>query len=97
MRYDTPIFFQSVQSGEYNTTTHNYGDDQITEEKRYASVSDTGEQTLKLLYGKIKQGSKTIRLQRPYTKAFDKIRINEKVYSVDFSRKLKSFVVSEVQ
>lgn len=97
MRYDIPIFFQRIQPGAYNATTHNYSEDTITEEKQYASVTDTGEETLKLVYNTVKQGSLTIRLQRAYTKPFDKIRIDGKVYRVDLSRKKKTFVVSEVQ
>ena len=97
MRYDTPVFFQTIKSGEYNTTTHNYGDDIITEEKRYASVTDTGTERLAVIYDKIKQGSKVIKLQRPYTKPFSRIRIGEKVYGVDFDRARKNFVVSEVK
>jgi hypothetical protein len=97
MRYDTPVFFQSIKSGEYDTNTHNYGEDIITEEKRYASISDTETERLTLIYDKIKQGTKVIKLQIPYTKPFDKIRIGEKVYGVDFDRARKNFVVSEVQ
>ena len=97
MRYDTPVFFQSVQPGELNTETHNYGEDIITEEKRYASVTDTGAQQLQLIYGTIKQGSLTIRLQQPYTKPFDRVRVGNTIYRVDFSRRGKNFVVSEVQ
>lgn len=97
MRYDTPVFFQSIKSGEYDTNTHNYGEDIITEDKRYASISDTGTERLSLIYDKIKQGSKVIKLQRAYTKPFDRIRIGDKVYGVDFDRARKNFVVSEVQ
>ncbi len=97
MRYDTPVFFQSVQPGRLNPETHNYDDDTVTEEKRYASVTDTGAQQLQLIYGSIKQGSLTIRLQQPYTKPFDRVRVGETLYRVDFSRHGKNFVVSEVQ
>lgn len=97
MRYDTPVFFQSVQPGKLNTETHNYDDDVITEEKRYASVTDTGAQQLQLVYGTIKQGSRTIRLQMPFTKPFSRVRVGNTVYKVDFSRRGKNFVVSEVQ
>lgn len=97
MRYDTPVFFQSVTPGKLNAETHNYDDDTVAEEKRYASVTDTGTQQLQLVYGSIKQGSKTIRLQQPYTKPFDRVRVGEKLYRVDFSRQGKNFVVSEVQ
>ena len=97
MRYDTPIFFRAVQAGEYDTTTGNYGADTVTEVKKYASVTDTGTQTMMLIYGAIKQGSKTVRLQRHYTAPFDSIRIGSKVYKVDRERTLRKghiFVVS---
>ena len=97
MRYDTPVFFQSVQPGKLNTDTHNYDEDVIIEEKRYASVTDTGAQQLQLIYGTIKQGSLTIRLQQQYTKPVDRVRVGKTVYRVDFSRREKNFVVSEVQ
>ena len=97
MRYDTPIFFQRIEQGEYNASTGDYAESKIAEVKQYASVTDTGTNTLKLVYGTIKQGSLTIRLQRAYNAPFNKIRVGGKVYRVDFSRKAKNFVVSEVQ
>lgn len=97
MRYDEPIFFQSIKPGEYDALSGNYGEDTITEVKRYASITDTGTEQLKLIYSTIKQGSRTIRLQRPYTAPFDKIRIGNRIYAVDFERHLKTFIVSEVQ
>jgi hypothetical protein len=97
MRYDTPIYFQIVEQGEYDAATGNYGDDVLTEARRYASVTDSGVQTLQLIYGELKEGSKTVRLQRPYTDDYDRIRIGDKTYRVDFARHQKSFVVSEVQ
>lgn len=97
MRYDKPIFFQRITPGEYNAITGNYGEDTLVEEKRYASVTDTGTQMLIFVYGSIKQGSLTIRLQRPYTVPFDNIRVDDKVYRVDLERHQKNFIVSEVQ
>lgn len=100
MRYDTPIYFQRIKPGEYDETTANYEPDTVTETKRFADISNTGEETLNLIYGEIKQGVLTIRLQAHFDKPFDRIRIGDKVYRVDFSRKLKrkhTFVVSEVQ
>ena len=97
MRFNKPIFFQRIVQGVYDERTGNYGEDITTEEKRYADITNSGVETLKLIYGELKQGSLTIRLQRPYTGAFDRIRIGDKVYSVDFSRGGKTFVVSEVQ
>ena len=96
MRYDTPVFFQSVQPGKLDTATHNYGEDTIIEKKRYASVTETGVQRLQLIYGTIKQGSLTIRLQKPYEAPFDRVRVGDKSYRVDLSRG-RCFIVSEVQ
>lgn len=100
MRYDTPVYFQKVIPGEYDPNTGNYADDTVEETLRYASVMNTGEERLKLVYDGPKQGSLTIQLQTHYTDPFDRIRVGEKVYNVDFSRKLRMkhiFVVSEVQ
>ena len=100
MRYDTPICFQRITPGEYDPKTGNYGDDTVEETLRYASVMNTGEDTLRLVYDGPKQGSLTIQIQNHYEEPFDRIRVGEKVYRVDFSRSLRTkhtFVVSEVQ
>lgn len=100
MRFDTPIYFQRVQAGELDENTHNYGEDTIVETKVYASVSTTATETLKIVYGDIKQNSLTIRLQMPYKTAFDRIKVGEKFYKVDSAKQLRNkqvFVVSEVQ
>lgn len=100
MRYDTPVYFQKVTSGAYDPKTGNYADDTVAEALRYASVMNTGEEKLKLVYDGPKQGSLTIQIQNHYTEPFDRIRVDDAVYSVDYSRKLRTkhvFVVSEVQ
>ena len=97
MRYNIPVFFQRKEPGTFDKDTHNYGADTITEKKRRADVTITGTETLKLVYGNIKQQSLTVRLQRPYKEAFDTIRIDSKIYAVGFSRANKVFVISEVQ
>lgn len=100
MRYDTPVYFQKITSGEYDPKTGNYGADTVEENQRYASIMDTGAVMLKLVYDGPKQGSLTIQIQNHYTEPFDRIRVGGKVYSVDYSRELRTkhvFVVSEVQ
>lgn len=100
MRYDTPVYFQKITPGEYDPNTGNYGDDTVEETLRYASVMNTGEERLKLVYDGPKQGSLTIQLQTHYTEPFDRIRVGKKIYRVDYSRELRTkhvFVVSEVQ
>ena len=90
MRYNTPVYFQSIQRGEYDASTGDYKPGNPTEAKRYAAITDTGTETLQLIYGELKQGSLTIRLQRPFNGVFDRIRIGEgkkaKSYRVDKSR-----------
>lgn len=97
MRYDDSVFFQRVKAGEYDAKTGNYGADIVTETKQYASVTDATTAQLTLIYGGIKQGSLVIRLQRGYKEPFDRIRVGDKLYKVDFARYLKTFIVSEVQ
>lgn len=100
MRYDTLVYFQKIAAGEYDPKTGNYTENTVAEALKYASVMNTGEELLKLVYDGPKQGSLTIQLQSHYTEPFDRIRVGEKVYSVDFSRKLRTkhtFVMSEVQ
>ena len=100
MRYDTPVYFQTIKAGAYDASTGNYGEDIVTEEKRDASVTDTGDETLNILYGEIKQGVKTVQLQNHYDKPFDRIRVGNQVYRVDRARRLRVkhvFVISEVQ
>lgn len=99
MRFDTPVYFQRVYNGQYDATTGDYGPDVVSEDMRRASVTDSSAQTLQLVYGELKQGSLTVRIQNHYTKPFDRIRIGNKLFRVDMSRKLRSkqtFVVSEV-
>lgn len=100
MRYDKQVYFQRITPGEYDPDTGNYADDIVEETLRYASVMNTGEDTHRLVYDGPKQGSLTIQIQNHYTEPFDRIRVDNKLYAVDFSRKLRvkhTFVVSEVQ
>ena len=104
MRFDTPIYFQRKVKGLYDATTGNYGPTTTEEVKRYASITNTGTETLNIVYGELKQDSLTICLQMPHTKPFDRIRIGEgeaaKFYRVDRERRLRTkqtFVVSGVQ
>lgn len=99
MRLDTPIYFQSITKGAYNANTGDYEPDSIAEVKTYADVTDAREDALTLIYGKLKQGAKVVRLLRPLPlhMSFDRIRIGDKLYIVDFSRRNKAFYVSEVR
>lgn len=100
MRYDTPIYFQLVNVGKIDPTTGDYDNTVKESGPIWADVTDTGTETLNIIYGAFKQGVKTIRLQNHYNEPFDKIRIGEAVYRVDFERKLRTkhnFVASVVK
>ena len=104
MRYEIPVYFQMSKNGEYDASTGDYADATITEVKKYASVHDSGAETMNLIYGELKPGVVTVQLQHhfkpPSGEGFSRIRIGQKVYRVDFSRKLRTkhtFVCSEVQ
>lgn len=100
MRYDTPVFFRAVTPGDYDESTGNYRDDSVSETMVMASVMDTQTETMKLVYGDIRQGSLTLTIQNHYDQTFDNIRVGDKVYRVDRTRLLRvkqSFIVSEVQ
>lgn len=99
MRYDTPIYFVKENKGEY-LENGDWSDGSTEMTKVMASVYDTDTEMLKLLYGALKQGSKTIHIQNHYTKDFDYIRLAGKNYRVDARRELRVkevFTVSEVQ
>ena len=66
MRYDTPVYFQKVTQGEYDPTTGDYEEDTVDETCVMASVMDTRTETMQVVYGSIKQGSKTIHIQNHY-------------------------------
>lgn len=100
MRYDTEVYFRLNTPGEYDPTTGNYAEAAPVEAKRWANVMDTQTETLRLIYGELRQGSLTIQLQNAYIAPFDSIRIGNKLYSVDYVRHLRekqTFIVSEVQ
>ena len=96
MRYNTPIYFQLNRKPDYDVTSGDYIEVAPDEEKCFANVTDSGVETLNLVYGGLKQGSLTIRLQRPYKRPFNTIRVGDKQYRVDFSRNQQAFIVSEV-
>lgn len=107
MRYNTPVYFQKITKGDYDPDTGNYADKSIEETCVYADVTNAEKETLQLVYGELKQDSLVIRLQHRYTDAFNRVRVGDHQYRVDYERKLRRviddqeggqvFVVSEVQ
>lgn len=100
MRYDTAVYFMRRGDEVYDPETGDYGSAKDGRNMRMASVMDTSEKMLTLVYGKLREGSLTIQLQNAYDRAFDYIKVNGRKYAVDYQRRLRmkhTFVVSEVQ
>lgn len=100
MRYDKKIYFVKNGADTYDQTTGNYTEADPVETMRMASVAASTLNTMRLVYGEIRQGSITVHLQNHYSDAFDRIRIGSKYYAVDYKRTLRvkeAYVCSEVQ
>lgn len=90
MRYDKEIYF--VQKGEekYDYNTGDYIETKPIKFKRYARVTDVGAEKMQLIYGELKKGAKTVRIQNHYLGPFDYIEIDEKKYSVQLERRMRN-------
>lgn len=100
MRYDKEVYFCRIEDESYNPDTGDYEDGEVTQERVFASVMDTREEAMRLVYGKIKQGSLTVQIQNHYDEIYDYLLIGGVKYHVDYTRRLRTkqtFIVSEVQ
>lgn len=99
MRYDKTVYFVTEGEKIYGPETGDYKDVQPVLVEKDAAVMDTQTETMRLVYGEIRQGSLTIHLQNHYDAPFDYIQYGGKKYHVDYSRRLRvkhTFIVSEV-
>lgn len=67
---------------------------------QYAAVTDSSDRAVEMVYGELREGVLTIRLERPYIAPFDFIRIGDRRYKADRKRstfKKMALMVSEVQ
>lgn len=110
MRCDTQIYFVTDEEKTLvvNPEADNYGDYEVgepAEVRRYADVTDTQTKTQQLVYGALREGSKTVRLNGQYREPFDHIRIVDRdtggsaLYDVDAKRILRrrsTFICHEV-
>ena len=96
MRYDKPIYFQKLAPDRYDPETGDYVENGATEIEKFADVTDAGINMLQIIYGSIKEGAIVVKIQQPFVKAFDYIRVDEKRYKADFIRGGRVFVCHEV-
>lgn len=96
MRALHTVYF--VKRGEpvFDETTGNYNDSTSVRTRVDALVTDTGSKRMNLLYGKIRQKAKTVRLLQHYTAAFDYIEIDGQEYQIDSDRRYRTKHTFEV-
>ena len=102
MRYDTTVIFRHTVPGAYDPETGNYAADSYIDCPRYASVMDTSEETMRLLFGEIREGTYTVQLQTPLDMAGepDRVIIGGHPYSIERRRRLRqkeTYIVTRIQ
>src|SRR5690625_7899221 len=90
MRYATPIYFVKKTEPVYDYETGDYIDGEPIKDELWANVSDTGAERMQLIYGALKQGALTVRIQGKYDEAFDYIEVDGKKYKVDAFRTFRN-------
>ena len=83
MRFDTPVTFRAIESV-YDATTGNYTDTVTSETIHYASIDNTTQQMMTLVYGGVMQDSITARFQNHITDDYTDIVIGGKAYKVEY-------------
>lgn len=99
LRYDKEVYFVS-ESEPIRLPNGDWTDEETTKQKIWANVTDTGDETLALLFGNITQQSLTIRIQNHYDADFNHIEVDGVKYKVLRERKLRRdqvFIVGELQ
>ena len=90
MRYDQRIYFVKEGEDEYDYATGDYVTTEPVKREAWANVSDTGTERMQLIYGNLKQGAITVRIQGKYEEAFDYIEVENKKYNVDAFRTFRN-------
>ena len=83
MRYNKRIYFVKEGEDEYDYETGDYVTTERVKHEAWANVSDTGTERMQLIYGALKQGAITVRIQGKYDESFDYIKVGDKKYNVD--------------
>lgn len=96
MRFDQKIKLVKEGTPIYNPQTGNYDSTEGTEQKLWVNVSDMTEERMSFLFGGLKQGAYTIRLQGQVLRKFDYVEMNGKKYNVNQQRVLRRFTTLQV-
>lgn len=89
MRYDKLVEFVTHGEKVYNEDTGDYEMKGERVVKRMASISNTGEEKLNLLFGKIGQNMFTIRIKTPIVGHFCFVRYKGIDYVVKYAKNLR--------
>lgn len=89
MRYDREILFVTEGTRTYDEVTGDYNTMPAEKIIRSAHVSDAGIEQMNLLYGKVIEHAKIVRIQGAGPIDFDYIDIDGDSYSVKLMRRLR--------
>ncbi len=90
MRYDKRVTFIKFGTPVYDPATGDYTDGEPEETTKPADVHQTSEKLQKLIYDGIRQDAITVQLQNKFTKAFDAIRYDDRLYRVDTRKRCRT-------
>ena len=105
MRFNKKVFFQYITPGSFDASTGDMLPDAVTEEGHPASVMDTQRKTLMLVFGELRQGSKTVTVRGRVPQGYSRVRITDRtaqkdrLYMVKQVRELErltTFILEEV-
>lgn len=98
MRYDRKVWFVNEKESAYDETTGDYTDPVVERIFRLANITTTGENSMVMLYGKIKQGAYTVRVQNGLEAPYQHIEIDAigNNYLVDSKKQLRNDLVLKV-
>ncbi|QDI90214.1 hypothetical protein EPH95_02705 [Salicibibacter halophilus] len=82
MRYAERITFVQVEGGSYDPEKGGYVEGETTRETVPCHLSPMSTDRTSQLFGSIEQFITIARLQRPYNKAYDRVEIDDKPFSV---------------
>lgn len=97
MRYDKRIVFVTEGASQYDETTGDYTKVPAERIIREAHVSDMGLEPMNLLYGKVVENAKTVRVQGSGPVDFDYIEIDSVLYSPALTRALRHETTYQVR
>ena len=89
MRYDREIAFVTEGARTYDEVTGDYSTMPAEKIVRSAHISDMGLEQMNLLYGKVVEQAKVVRIQGAGPVDFDHIEIDGDSYSVTLMRRLR--------